>query len=110
MLHQQLVTLLLGVGLAASPAAPPASASTIGPTAQLRGQIQRVLTVLEDPELRKESRAADRQAAVRAAAGEMFDLTEITRRSLGRHWSQRTPAEQQEVVALFGALLERSYL
>jgi phospholipid transport system substrate-binding protein len=40
----------------------------------------------------------------------MFDLTEITRRSLGRHWAQRTAAERQEVVTLFGELLERSYL
>jgi phospholipid transport system substrate-binding protein len=80
------------------------------PGEQLRGQVERVLRVLEDPELRKEARTGERRAAIRAAASELFDLPEITRRSLGQHWTARTPAERDEIVRLFGELLERSYL
>jgi len=80
------------------------------PTEQLRTQVDRVLKTLEDPELKKETRARDRRATVRRIAEEIFDFTETARRSLGRHWAARTPAEREEFVRLFGDLLERSYL
>jgi phospholipid transport system substrate-binding protein len=73
-------------------------------------QVNRVLKILEDPELKKESRIRDRRAAIRQVANDIFDFTEITRRSLGRHWQARTPQEQEEFVGLFGGLLEQSYI
>jgi len=47
---------------------------------------------------------------VRQIAEEIFDFTETAKRSLGRHWHSRTPAERKEFVDLFATLLERSYL
>ena len=43
-------------------------------------------------------------------AHELFDYTEITKRSIGHHWQQRTAAEREELVSLFGDLLERTYV
>ncbi len=80
------------------------------PLDQLRLQIDRVLKVLEDPELKKEARAKDRRVAVRKIANDIFDFNETAKRSLGRHWQGRTPAEQAEFVQVFSDLLERSYL
>jgi phospholipid transport system substrate-binding protein len=80
------------------------------PTEQLRTQIERVIKVLEDPELAKESRMAERRVAIRRIANEIFDFTETTRRSLGPHWSPRTPPEREEITRLFADLLERSYI
>ena len=80
------------------------------PLEQLRTQVDRVLKVLEDPELKKDGRAKDRRAAVRKIANDIFDFNETARRSLGRHWQGRTPAEQAEFVQVFSDLLERSYL
>ena len=80
------------------------------PTEQLRAQIDRVLKVLEDPELKKEPRALDRRAAVRKIANDIFDFSETAKRSLARHWPPRTPAERAEFVQLFADLLERSYI
>src|SRR3989442_6743264 len=80
------------------------------PTEQLRTQIDRVIKVLEDPEMAKESRRVERRPAVRRIANEIFDFTETTRRSLGTHWQVRTPQERDEVTRLFADLLERSYL
>ena len=80
------------------------------PTDQLKAQIDRVLKTLEDPELKKEGRAKDRRAAVRKIANDIFDFGETARRSLGRHWQGRTPAERDEFVQLFSDLLERSYI
>ena len=75
---------------------------------QMRCRIDRVVTILEDPILKV--RPDERRVALRGAATDIFDFTEITRRSLGRHWQAATPAEREELVLLFTALLERSYL
>jgi phospholipid transport system substrate-binding protein len=100
---------VLGLSLAvALVAAGPAAAGT--PTEQLKTQIDRVVKTLEDPELRSPSRMGERRGAVRKIAEGIFDYEETARRSLGRHWSARTPAEREEFVKLFADLLERSYL
>jgi len=80
------------------------------PSDQLHGKVDSVLKVLEDPELKKDSKTAARRAALRAIADDIFDFREISQRSLGRHWQTRTPAERDEFVVLFGDLLERTYV
>lgn len=80
------------------------------PSDQLRSQIDRVIKVLEDPDLKREGRQTERRAAIRRIANEIFDFTETTRRSLGQHWTARTPAEREEIVRLYADLLERSYI
>jgi len=80
------------------------------PTDQLRGRVDRVLRVLEDPALKQDVRGADRRAAIRTIAHEIFDFRELSQRALARHWQARTPAERDEFVQLFADLLERSYI
>src|SRR5262249_9263283 len=80
------------------------------PTDQLRSRVDRVLVILEDPGLKQEARAAERQAAIRAVANEIFDFRELSQRTLARHWQGRTTAERDEFVSLFADLLERSYI
>ena len=80
------------------------------PTDQLRTEIDRVLKILDDPELKKEGRARERRVEVRRIANDIFDFEETARRSLARHWAPRTPAERDEFVQLFADLLERSYI
>src|SRR2546430_17651215 len=74
------------------------------PSDQLHGRVDSVLKVLEDPELKKDSSASGGRGS-----DEIFDFTEISQRSLGRHWQTRTPAEREGFVGLFGDLLERPY-
>ena len=80
------------------------------PTDQLRGRIDRVLRVLEDPTLKQDGRAAERRAAIRTLAHEIFDFRELSQWALARHWQARTPAERDEFIQLFADLLERSYI
>jgi len=86
----------------------PASAGP--PTEQLRAQMDGVVKVLEDPELKREGRQVERRAAIRRLANEIFDFSETARRSLGQHWQARTPAEREQFVRLYADLLERSYI
>ena len=80
------------------------------PTEQLRAQMDRVIKILEDPELKREGRQVERRAAIRGLANEIFDFTETSRRSLGQHWQARTPAEREQFVRLYADLMERSYI
>jgi phospholipid transport system substrate-binding protein len=105
-LHRH-VALALGLVLSVVMVLPAAAGA---PSDQLKAQIDRVLKTLEDPDLKKEGRAKDRRTAVRRIANEIFDFVETARRSLGRHWQPRTPAERDEFVELFSDLLERSYI
>ena len=80
------------------------------PSDQLRAQIDKVLKVFADPELQKDGRIQERRVAIRKIATDIFDFTEISKRSLGRHWQGRTPAERAEFVELLTDLLERTYV
>lgn len=95
--------LVVALGVAA---APDAGAGQVGDG--LRSRLDHVIGILEDRSLT--ARPEARRTALRAAATEIFDFVEITRRSLGRHWRTVTPAEREELVQLFSALLERSYV
>jgi len=79
------------------------------PSDQLFAGIDRVLQVLEDPAMKPEAKAAERRAAIRRIASDIFDIDEISRRTLGRHWQPLTAAERAEFVQAFGDLLKRSY-
>jgi phospholipid transport system substrate-binding protein len=100
-LHIALPVLLLAL-VAPRPAAAGA------PTDQLKRQVDAVVRTLEDPALK--ANPAQRRATVRKISEEIFDYKETARRALGRHWSARTPQEQEEFVRLFADLLERAYL
>jgi len=80
------------------------------PTDQLRGSVDRVIQILEDPQLKAEAKAADRRAAIRKEAESIFDFTETAKRALGQHWKTLNPSQQQEFVSLFEDLLERAYI
>ena len=80
------------------------------PTDQLRGGIDRVFKILRDPEMAGDRNALQRQAAVLAAAGTIFDFGEMAKRSLGQHWAARTPAERTQFTALFTDLIQHSYI
>ncbi|HET9491940.1 MAG TPA: ABC transporter substrate-binding protein [Methylomirabilota bacterium] len=99
--------LVLALALALALASPALAGP---PTDQLRSHVDRVIKTLEDPQLKQESKALERRTTVRRIADEIFDFGETAKRSLGRHWQARTPAEREEFVQLFADLLERSYI
>lgn len=80
------------------------------PTDTVRDYTDAVVKVLEDPALKLDDRRAERRAAVRKIAIDIFDVQETARRALGPHWQQRSPQEREEFVQLFAELLERTYI
>jgi phospholipid transport system substrate-binding protein len=80
------------------------------PTDQLRGGIDRVLAILQDPALKQPGKAEERRQKIREIANEVFDWQETGKRALARHWQARSPQEREEFSKLFADLLERSYV
>jgi len=80
------------------------------PTDQLRGGIDQVFKILRDPEMAGDKNAIQRRAAILTAANAIFDFREMAKRSLGQHWTARTPVERTQFVALFTDLIQHSYI
>lgn len=95
--------LVLFVGLAAAAAVP-------GPTAQIRGTIDGVIGILKRPDLKTKARAEERRDLLRRQIQPVFDFEEMSKRSLGPEWRNRTPQERQAFAGLFTQLLENAYL
>jgi phospholipid transport system substrate-binding protein len=72
--------------------------------------IDRVLRVVQDPELKKPANTLERRKRIRAVANELFDWEETGKRSLARHWQTKTPQQRAEFTVLFSDLIERSYV
>jgi phospholipid transport system substrate-binding protein len=82
------------------------SAFAGAPTDQVRATVDRVLSILENSQLKPPERRAQLKEAIYAR----FDFAEMAKRSLGPEWRRRTAQEQSEFVTLFTDLLERVYL
>lgn len=83
--------------------------ATVSPKEQIKTTVDKVISILKDPKYKGESRAQQRRAALRTEIGKVFDFEEMSKRTLGIYWKERTPQERKEFVELFKDLLERSY-
>jgi phospholipid transport system substrate-binding protein len=99
-MHKALALILLAMAPAATPS----------PTEVVQVGIEQVVQAVQDFDASHPAAAEKRRVEIRRAAGRLFDFEEMARRTLARHWSDRTPSEREEFVTLFRDLLERSYL
>ena len=87
-----------------------ATASALSPLELVQTATTRVVTILQDPGYSGAINAQKRRLALRGVAEDMFDFNEMARRSLGKHWNERTRGERDEFVRVFTDLLERTYI
>jgi phospholipid transport system substrate-binding protein len=80
------------------------------PTEQLKGSIDQIIKLLEDPAIKAEANTPKRRAAIRQVAENIFDFQEAAKRSLGRHWQGLSEQDRAEFTSVFSDLLERSYV
>lgn len=80
------------------------------PALQIQGAIEKVLTILKDPELQAESKKQQRLDQLRQIVYPKFDFAEMAKRSLGAQWQRRSADEQREFVKLFTELMENAYM
>ena len=87
----------------------PVSSFSGQPTETVKGNLDKVLDVLRDPSLKAESAKKAKKNKIRDISEEMFDFTELSKRSLGKNWSKFNPDQQKEFVGLYKSLLEDAY-
>ena len=75
----------------------------------LKAHINKVLEVLRNPDLKGESGKKVKQEKIRSISAEVFDFTELSKRSLGQNWNKLTAGQQEEFTKLFKSLLETVY-
>jgi phospholipid transport system substrate-binding protein len=80
------------------------------PTEKVKETADKIILIVSDPVLKDQAKAAERRELIRKAVDDLCDWEEMSRRSLGRHWAQRSEQEKKEFVSLFGKLLERTYV
>lgn len=88
------------------------------PTESVKETSDKLIAIVSDPELQisgkddeeKKEKLKKRNKLVRDVVDERFDWEEFSRRTLARHWRDRTEEEKKEFIDLFGKLLERTYL
>lgn len=78
-------------------------------TDEVKKTVDEVLRIVSDQELKKPQNEQKRRRELKASIGRIFDYAEMARRSMARHWKERSPGEQKEFVQLFETLLENSY-
>jgi len=78
-------------------------------TDTVRKAVDGVIKIVSDNALKKKSNERQRRAAIKKTIATIFDSQEMAKRSLGKHWNSRTPAERKQFVELFANLLENSY-
>jgi phospholipid transport system substrate-binding protein len=78
------------------------------PTDRIRRTGDKIISIANNPELMTPDRVLERCRVIREALNELFDWEEISRRSLARHWDQRTEREKEKFVELLARRLERA--
>lgn len=77
-------------------------------TRYLHGRHDRVAELMRRAATTDAQRAT-RDGEVTSILSDLLDYDELGRRALGTHWTERTPAEQQQFVGLLRQLVERNY-
>ena len=80
------------------------------PTEAMRTTISQAIEVLQDQELKKPERMAERVTRLKQIADSRFDYEEMAKRSLGGQWNQLGERERQEFVDLFTEFLTATYM
>ncbi len=87
---------------------PPAMAAQ-GAMETAKLYINKVLEVLQDPALAGETGQQSKIEKISQITEDVFDFTELSKRSLGQAWNQFTPEQQTEFVSLYKKLLKNTY-
>lgn len=76
-------------------------------TDEVKKTVDEVVKIVSDKEMKKNDQK--RRQLLKKTIGGIFDYNEMAKRSMGKHWNQRSAAEKKQFADLFASLLENSY-
>lgn len=80
------------------------------PLDTVQTNVNKVLDVLRDPNLKGESAKGTKKEKLEAIYEQMFDGVELSMRTMGGNWTKLNPAQQKEFVQLYRQILEKAYI
>jgi len=80
------------------------------PQDRLKVGIDKVIAILSDPALKAASKRIERQNRLRTVADSFFDWRELSRRAAAEHWAKFSPKQQDDFIASFSELLQKTYI
>jgi len=80
------------------------------PLDTVKTNVNGVLDVLRDPKLQGESGKKVKAQRIEAAAENLFDFVELSKRTLGVNWNKLNPEQRKEFVQLFKTILKDAYV
>lgn len=78
-----------------------------GVTDEVKKTVDEVVRIVSDKELKHNDQK--RRQILKKSISVIFDYNEMAKRSMGKHWNQRSAAEKKQFSDLFASLLENSY-
>jgi phospholipid transport system substrate-binding protein len=84
-----------------------ATCAWAAPTDDVKKTVDEVVRIVASKEMKQHEQK--RRQALKKTISQVFDYSEMAKRSLGKHWNPRTAAEKKQFVELFASLLENSY-
>jgi phospholipid transport system substrate-binding protein len=79
------------------------------PLEAVKTQVNKVIDVLRDSSLKGEAGRKVKRERIRNISENMFDYTELSKRTLGQNWSKLNAGQQTEFLGLYKTLLEDAY-
>jgi phospholipid transport system substrate-binding protein len=79
------------------------------PLEAVKTQVNKVMDVLRDSSLKGEAGKKVKREKIRNISENMFDYTELSKRTLGQNWSKLNAGQQTEFLGLYKKLLEDAY-
>jgi len=78
-------------------------------TEGVKKTLDSIMVIVSREDLKNNEKKAERRVLLREVISKKFSYYEMSRRSLTKHWKERTAEEKKEFIDLFGKLLENSY-
>ena len=88
----------------------PALALAGEPTDQIRQTTDKILAIVEKPELKGPDKEPERQKQMRKAVDERFDWASMARSAYGKNWRTLSDEQRKEFTSLFSDLIEKTYM
>ncbi len=77
------------------------------PTDDVRKTVDQVIHIVADKDMKRNDQK--RRQALKRSISVLFNYDEMAKRSLGRHWNDRSQEERRQFSDLFANLLEKTY-
>ena len=88
----------------------PASAEVLSPLAALKGPIDQIIEILNDPNYKSPDQKAEQRFKIWEIASPMFDFVEISKRSVGKPWKGFSEQEKSRFTKVFSKFFGGTYI